>query len=83
MHVENDQPIKMTPEEFEKRKQEIIKHIEIQMPLLLKQVEEQRLITELEELKMRQAYAIYKISSMMAPEPEDPMVAEPMKKETT
>ena len=68
MHVEQGE--KITREEFDKRKKEIMDHIDLQMPLLLKQVEEQRLITELEELRMRQAHAIYKTASLMAPAPK-------------
>ena len=73
MKIEQGEEQTMTPEELEERRTAMLTYMEKEIPILNKQIEYQKLVTELEELRMRQAYAIQKFAQAMAPAPkEDP-----------
>lgn len=60
-----------TPEEVKAIKESMMKQWESEIPFLQKQKEYQTLVTEIDELQMRSAYAMRKTADIMAPSPEE------------
>ncbi len=60
-----------TPEQIKEMKDNMMKHWESEIPFLQKQKEYETLVTELEELRLRQVYAMRKTADIIAPPPTD------------
>lgn len=64
--------MELTPEEFAKRKEEMLSYFRDQIPFLNKQKEYQTLLTEIEELRARQVRAQVMIAQILAAPPQHP-----------
>ena len=62
----------MTREEFEKYKIDTMESIDLQLPLLQKQIQYQKFVTEMEELRARYMVAMQTIANIAAPAPQKP-----------
>ena len=77
LNMEQEEHQELTAEEIKERQKLILEHYESQLPFLKVHKEYQTLVTEIEELRMRQVYAQSKIAQILAPPPEeDPLPQE-------
>lgn len=62
---------KLTPEQIEERKKEMLQYYDNQIPFLTRQREYETLVTDLDELRMRQVFAQVKIANLLAQPPKE------------
>ncbi len=75
-----ENPENLSPEELEAKKKEMLKFYKESMPYLKAQFEYEKMLSEIDEMRLKRTQIQMAYAQMMAPPEEDPSVEEMMQK---